>query len=67
MTAYAACFGGLLKLGRVKRCGRCPWLFVDRSKNASRRWCDMNDCGRAEKIERYVARRAERRKADRQA
>jgi len=40
---------------------------VDRSKNASRRWCDMNDCGRAEKIERYVARRAERRKADRQA
>jgi predicted RNA-binding Zn ribbon-like protein len=45
----------------VKRCARCPWLFLDRSKNHSRRWCDMNDCGRAQKIERYVARRAARR------
>jgi predicted RNA-binding Zn ribbon-like protein len=43
---------------RVKRCARCPWLFLDNSKNHSRRWCDMNDCGRAQKIERYVARRA---------
>ncbi|MGZ6768005.1 MAG: CGNR zinc finger domain-containing protein [Nocardioidaceae bacterium] len=45
-------------LRRVKRCARCPWLFLDHSKNHSRRWCDMNDCGKAEKIERYVARRA---------
>ena len=43
---------------RVKRCARCPWLFLDKSKNHSRRWCDMNDCGKAQKIERYVARRA---------
>jgi predicted RNA-binding Zn ribbon-like protein len=43
---------------RVRRCARCPWLFLDGSKNHSRRWCDMNDCGRAQKIERYVARRA---------
>ena len=46
---------------RLKRCARCPWLFLDQSRNLSRRWCDMNDCGRAEKIERYVARRAARR------
>lgn len=45
-------------LRRVKRCARCPWLFLDHSKNRSRRWCDMNDCGKAQKIERYVARRA---------
>jgi predicted RNA-binding Zn ribbon-like protein len=45
-------------LRRVKRCARCPWLFLDNSKNRSRRWCDMNDCGKAQKIERYVARRA---------
>jgi predicted RNA-binding Zn ribbon-like protein len=45
-------------LQRVKRCARCPWLFVDKSKNHSRRWCAMNDCGKAEKIRRYVARRA---------
>ena len=46
------------QLSRIKRCARCPWLFLDNSKNHSRRWCDMNDCGRAQKIERYLARRA---------
>ncbi|SDS38704.1 CGNR zinc finger domain-containing protein [Actinopolymorpha singaporensis] len=46
------------QLRRVSRCARCPWLFLDTSKNHSRRWCDMNDCGKAQKIERYVARRA---------
>jgi predicted RNA-binding Zn ribbon-like protein len=51
------------QLRRVKRCARCPWLFLDNSKNRSRRWCDMNDCGRAQKIERYVARRAARQRA----
>ncbi|TWF75850.1 putative RNA-binding Zn ribbon-like protein [Pseudonocardia hierapolitana] len=50
------------ELGRVKRCARCPWLYVDRSKNRSRRWCDMADCGTAEKMGRYVARRAARRR-----
>jgi predicted RNA-binding Zn ribbon-like protein len=45
-------------LGRVKRCGGCPWLFVDESKNHSRRWCSMDDCGTVEKMRRYVARRA---------
>lgn len=49
------------EVSRVKQCARCPWLFLDVSKNQSRRWCDMNDCGRAQKIELYVARRAARR------
>jgi predicted RNA-binding Zn ribbon-like protein len=52
-------------LSRVKRCARCPWLFLDSSKNHSRRWCDMNDCGKAQKIERYVARRAAARRRTR--
>jgi predicted RNA-binding Zn ribbon-like protein len=51
-------------LRKLKRCGRCPWFFLDVSKNHSRRWCDMNDCGRAQKIERYVARRAARRRGE---
>jgi predicted RNA-binding Zn ribbon-like protein len=51
------------ELERVKRCARCPWLYVDRSKNRSRRWCDMADCGTAEKMGRYVARRAAKRRA----
>jgi predicted RNA-binding Zn ribbon-like protein len=52
---------GSSQLARVKRCAGCPWLFLDRSKNGSRRWCAMNDCGTHEKIRRYVARRAEQR------
>jgi predicted RNA-binding Zn ribbon-like protein len=48
---------------RVKRCAGCPWLFLDRSKNGSRRWCAMNDCGTHEKIRRYVERRAARRRS----
>jgi predicted RNA-binding Zn ribbon-like protein len=46
---------------RVKQCAGCPWLFLDRSRNGSRRWCAMNDCGTHAKIRRYVARRAARR------
>jgi predicted RNA-binding Zn ribbon-like protein len=46
---------------RVKQCAGCPWLFLDRSRNGSRRWCAMTDCGTNEKIRRYVARRAARR------
>jgi predicted RNA-binding Zn ribbon-like protein len=45
-------------LDRVKACTGCRFLFIDESKNRSRRWCSMEDCGTAEKIRRYVARRA---------
>ena len=45
------------EIGRLKRCGYCPWLFLDRSKNGSRRWCSMEDCGTQAKIVRYVAKR----------
>jgi predicted RNA-binding Zn ribbon-like protein len=43
---------------RVKQCAGCPWLFLDHSRNGSRRWCAMNDCGTAAKIRKYVAKRA---------
>jgi predicted RNA-binding Zn ribbon-like protein len=52
-------------LHRLKRCVGCPWLFLDQSKNGSRRWCSMEDCGTDRKKRRYVARRAARRIADR--
>jgi len=51
------------QLARVKKCAGCPWLFLDQSKNFSRRWCAMSDCGTHEKIVRYVARRAARKRA----
>jgi predicted RNA-binding Zn ribbon-like protein len=52
-------------LSRVKQCAGCPWLYLDQSKNSSRRWCSMDDCGRHEKIVRYVERRAARRMSSR--
>ena len=55
------------RAGRVKQCAGCPWLFLDGSRNGSRRWCSMEDCGTHQKVTRYVARRAERRARSRQA
>jgi predicted RNA-binding Zn ribbon-like protein len=51
------------QLARVKKCGGCPWLFLDQSKNHSRRWCAMEDCGTHEKIRRYVTKRAAKRRS----
>ena len=45
---------------RIKRCGGCSFLFYDESKNGSRRWCSMDDCGTTEKVRRYVAARRTR-------
>jgi predicted RNA-binding Zn ribbon-like protein len=55
-------------LARVRECGSatCEWLFIDKSRNHTRRWCDMNDCGNVAKVRRYRARqRAPRAKATR--
>jgi predicted RNA-binding Zn ribbon-like protein len=49
------------QLYRLKKCAGCSWVFLDQSKNLSRRWCAMNDCGTHEKIRRYVSRRAAKR------
>ncbi len=48
-------------LDRIKGCERCSFVFHDVSKNRSRRWCSMEDCGTAEKIQRYLAARRTRR------
>ena len=37
----------------VKECPGCGWLFLDRSRNGSRRWCDMQTCGSRDKMRRY--------------
>jgi predicted RNA-binding Zn ribbon-like protein len=43
------------EFGRVKKCAdsTCGWLFLDTSRNRSRRWCDMNDCGNRAKASRF--------------
>jgi predicted RNA-binding Zn ribbon-like protein len=42
-------------LGRLRRCADdgCGWLFLDRSKNGSRRWCSSGDCGNRARGRRY--------------
>ena len=46
-------------LSRVKVCGGegCGWMFLDESRNASRRWCDSRDCGNRERVRKYLARK----------
>lgn len=46
-------------LPRVGQCADdrgCGWLFLDMSKNHSRRWCDINDCGNRAKQRRHYQR-----------
>ncbi len=40
---------------RVRECAAetCAWLFLDGSRNGSRRWCDMKVCGNRAKIRRF--------------
>jgi predicted RNA-binding Zn ribbon-like protein len=42
---------------RMKICGNCGWLFLDRSKNRSRLWCDMAVCGNRAKASRHYQRK----------
>jgi predicted RNA-binding Zn ribbon-like protein len=40
---------------RLKLCSSqaCRWVFYDRSKNHSSRWCTMASCGNREKARRF--------------
>ncbi|MGD8763719.1 MAG: CGNR zinc finger domain-containing protein [Desulfobacteraceae bacterium] len=43
------------ELQKLKSCSdpMCRWLFLDISRNQSRRWCDMKDCGNRAKAKRF--------------
>ena len=45
------------ELPRLHTCASetCRWLFLDTSKNRTRRWCDMRICGNRAKARRYSA------------
>jgi predicted RNA-binding Zn ribbon-like protein len=40
---------------KLKTCAdpTCGWVFLDKSRNNSRRWCDMKDCGNRAKAKRF--------------
>jgi predicted RNA-binding Zn ribbon-like protein len=44
-------------VARIRICPNCTWLFVDRSRNSSRLWCDMAVCGNRQKASRHYRRR----------
>ena len=46
------------ELARVRRCAdaRCTRVFLDTSRNGTRRWCDMGTCGNRAKAARHRAR-----------
>ena len=50
-----------VEVRQLKACpldqGGCGWLFLDRSRNGSRRWCTMDDCGAHAKARRLTERR----------
>jgi predicted RNA-binding Zn ribbon-like protein len=54
---------------RIRRCpveeGGCGWVFVDHTRNRSRTWCRMADCGNAVKARRLTERRRQARAAQR--
>src|SRR5437762_819551 len=49
-------------LARVHICAGadCGWLFLDQSRNASRRWCAMDGCGNRTKARRHYHRSVKR-------
>src|SRR5581483_5720104 len=46
-------------LARVRECdgASCTWLFLDESRNRSRRWCSMESCGNRAKARRHYRKR----------
>jgi predicted RNA-binding Zn ribbon-like protein len=47
----------IVRLGQCADADGCGWLFWDTSRNRSRRWCDMGDCGNRAKVRRYYSRK----------
>ncbi len=45
------------RLSRIKICPNCHWLYLDESRNRSRRWCDMAVCGNRAKAKRHYHRK----------
>ncbi len=45
-----------LKVVRFCEAPDCEWLFLDHSRNRSRRWCDMKSCGNRAKARRHYER-----------
>ncbi len=47
------------ELEKVRTCAndQCGWLFLDKSRNHLRRWCEMRACGNRAKARRHAAKK----------
>jgi len=59
-----------VELRQLRACpvddGGCGFLFLDRSRNHSRQWCTMQDCGNVSKVRRFRQRRRGRTRRDKE-
>jgi predicted RNA-binding Zn ribbon-like protein len=67
LAAVAFSFASMLANGdpsRIKICANpdCGWVIYDESRNRTRRWCDVKECGNLIKVRRFRARKIERRR-----
>jgi predicted RNA-binding Zn ribbon-like protein len=53
---------------RLRRCedDGCGWLFLDTTRNHSRRWCSSSDCGNRDRARRHYARNRTATRANKQ-
>ena len=61
---HAAMADGTWQRLKVCPADDCLWAFFDRSRNRSRRWCEMEVCGNRAKVRSYRERREPRRGKD---
>ncbi|MBI5070871.1 MAG: CGNR zinc finger domain-containing protein [Deltaproteobacteria bacterium] len=45
-----------LRICGLHESGECGWLFLDETRNHTRRWCSMKDCGNRAKARRHYQR-----------
>jgi predicted RNA-binding Zn ribbon-like protein len=53
VLAHDAAVDGTWSRVRLCHADDCHWAFADRSRNGSRRWCSMGDCGARAKARAY--------------
>jgi predicted RNA-binding Zn ribbon-like protein len=61
LSRIAASFADMLALNRPERLKYCPnegckWIFYDRTKANTRRWCNDRTCGNRDRVQRSRAR-----------
>ena len=52
-------------LSRIRQCrgDDCGWIFEDGTRNRSRHWCDMRDCGNRDRVRRFRSRQRKKARA----